>query len=78
LNLWRIARGRTCRAPCIAEAAAQSLGYSLEHAISCRQGLPGRGHHHETYRIEDGAWRIATLMPTRLRLDISWPEGHAA
>jgi hypothetical protein len=36
----------------------------------------GRGHYHETYRREDGAWRIATLTLTRLRLDVTWPEGH--
>ncbi len=28
----------------------------------------GYGHYHETYRFEDGAWRIATLHITRLRL----------
>lgn len=40
------------------------------------KAILGRGHYHETYRVEDGAWRIATLMLTRLRLDITWPEGH--
>jgi hypothetical protein len=42
-----------------------------------RQGwksIVGRGHYHETYRFEDGAWRIATLTLTRLRLDIVWPQ----
>jgi hypothetical protein len=46
-----------------------------------RQGwksILGRGHYHETYRIEDGAWRIATLMLTRLRLDIVWPDDAGA
>ncbi len=93
------------------DAYAASLRTSLEHAVSCHQGLTaeitvtgdgaasaiwamqdviewetahprtgwkailGRGHYHETYRREDGAWRIATLMLTRLRLDITWPEG---
>lgn len=41
-----------------------------------RQGwksIVGRGHYHETYLFEDGAWRIATLTLTRLRLDIEWP-----
>lgn len=28
----------------------------------------GYGHYHETYRKEDGAWRIATLHLTRLRV----------
>ena len=93
-------------------AYAESLRHSLEHAVSCHQGLTaeievldeqratgvwamqdviewqqahprtgwkailGRGHYHETYHIEDGAWRIAMLTLTRLRLDITWPEGH--
>jgi ketosteroid isomerase-like protein len=91
---------------------AAALRSSLEHAVSCHQGLMGeveitdgntaraiwgmqdviawedrhpktgwksivgRGHYHETYRREDGEWRIATLTLTRLRLDIEWPEGH--
>lgn len=38
------------------------------------KGILGRGHYHETYRFEDGAWRIATLTLTRLRLDIDWPD----
>jgi hypothetical protein len=90
---------------------AAALRQSLEHAVSCHQGLAGeveidadggghaiwamqdiitwtdrhprtgwksivgRGHYHETYRREDDAWRIATLMLTRLSLDITWPEG---
>jgi hypothetical protein len=29
------------------------------------------GHYHETYRFEDGAWRIATIKLTRLFRDIS-------
>jgi hypothetical protein len=40
------------------------------------KAILGRGHYHETYRREGGAWRIATLMLTRLSLDITWPEGH--
>lgn len=30
--------------------------------------IRGQGHYHETYRIEDGHWRIATIRLTRLRL----------
>lgn len=40
------------------------------------KAITGRGHYHETYRHEAGAWRIATLSLTRIRLDITWPEGH--
>jgi hypothetical protein len=94
------------------ETYAAALRNSLEHAVSCHQGLAGevevdedgsaraiwamqdvitwqdrhpntgwksilgRGHYHETYRKEDGTWRIATLTLTRLSLDITWPEGH--
>lgn len=95
-------------------AYAEALRQSLEHAVSCHQGLTaeievredgtasgiwamqdviewqvahprtgwkaitGRGHYHETYRIEGGEWRIASLMLTRLRLDVTWPEGKGA
>jgi hypothetical protein len=38
------------------------------------KAITGRGHYHETYRREDGQWRIATLTLTRLRLDITWPD----
>lgn len=37
------------------------------------KAITGRGHYHETYRREQGQWRIATLALTRLRLDITWP-----
>lgn len=40
------------------------------------KSILGRGHYHETYRKEDGAWRIATLTLTRLRLDTQMPEGE--
>jgi len=32
------------------------------------RSMNGHGHYHETYRVEDGAWRIATLHLTRLRV----------
>lgn len=38
------------------------------------KSIVGWGHYHETYRREDGGWRIATLTLTRVRLDIIWPE----
>jgi hypothetical protein len=37
------------------------------------KSILGRGHYHETYKFERGAWRIDTLTLTRLRLDIEWP-----
>ena len=41
------------------------------------KSILGRGHYHETYRKgEDGAWRIATLMLTRLRLDTVMAQGE--
>jgi hypothetical protein len=40
------------------------------------KSIIGRGHYHETYRHEQGFWRIATLSLTRLRLDITWPDGR--
>jgi len=33
--------------------------------------LHGYGHYHETYVKREGAWRIATIRLTRLRLDVS-------
>lgn len=32
--------------------------------------LDGWGHYHETYRKEGGAWKIATLRLSRLRVDV--------
>lgn len=96
------------------DAYAAALRNSLEHAVSCHQGLTGevdvidaenaravwamqdviewedchpvmgwksivgRGHYHETYRRDDGAWRIATLTLTRLRLDTVMAEQEDA
>lgn len=40
------------------------------------KSILGRGHYHETYRKEGGAWRIATLMLTRMRLDTEMPVGE--
>ena len=37
------------------------------------KSINGCGHYHDTYRRNDGIWRIATLSLTRLRLDITWP-----
>jgi len=34
-----------------------------------RTGFRGYGHYHETYRKQDGEWRIASMRLTRLRRD---------
>ncbi len=47
-----------------------------QHPREGWKAIVGRGHYHETYRRQDGEWRIATLSLTRLRLDITWPEGY--
>ncbi len=44
------------------------------HPLTGWKSILGRGHYHETYRREDGAWRIATLTLTRLSLDITMPD----
>ena len=64
------------------DAASASGIWAMQDVIEWETAHPregwkailGRGHYHETYRVEDGAWRIATLCLTRLRLDIEWPE----
>ncbi len=40
------------------------------------KSIVGRGHYHETYRREGYAWRIATLMLTRIRFETTWPAGR--
>jgi len=43
--------------------------WSMEDIVETpERSMNGHGHYHETYRIEDGAWRIATLHLTRLRV----------
>ena len=37
--------------------------------------LHGFGHYHETYRVEDGVWRIWRSKLTRLRIDTNLPRG---
>jgi hypothetical protein len=54
------------------------IAWEDRHPRTGWKSIVGRGHYHETYRIEEGAWRIATLTLTRLSLDITWPEGHEA
>lgn len=52
------------------------IAWTDRHPREGWKSIVGRGHYHETYRREGGAWRIATLTLTRLSLDITWPEGH--
>lgn len=33
--------------------------------------LNGQGHHHETYVVEEGEWRIASLHATRIRMKMT-------
>jgi hypothetical protein len=40
-----------------------------ERAGDPPKGFMGFGHYQETYVFEDGAWRIATMVLTRLRID---------
>lgn len=53
------------------------IEWPASHPKQGWKSIVGRGHYHETYRFERGAWRIHTLTLTRLRLDIEWPEGEA-
>lgn len=67
------------------DAGSASGVWAMQDVIEWRTAHPrrgwkaivGRGHYHETYRVEDGEWRIATLVLTRISLDVTWPEGHA-
>lgn len=77
-------QGFTAEIEVIDEANARAV-WSMQDVIEWadrhpREGwkaITGRGHYHETYRREQEEWRIATLTLTRLRLDITWPEGEA-
>lgn len=46
--------------------------WAMEDIVDLADGttLHGFGHYHEDYRREAGAWRIARLHLTRLRVDI--------
>jgi hypothetical protein len=50
------------------------ITWSDRHPKQGWKSIVGRGHYHETYKFERGAWRIHTLTLTRLRLDIEWPS----
>ena len=61
-------------------ATQDVIVWDVAHPRFGWKSILGRGHYHESYRIEEGAWRIATLTLTRLRLDKEWPVGspHAS
>ena len=52
------------------------ITWTDKHPREGWKAIVGRGHYHETYRREQGEWRISTLLLTRLSLDITWPEGN--
>lgn len=47
------------------------IAWEDRHPREGWKSILGRGHYHETYRREGGAWRIATLQLTRISLDIA-------
>lgn len=53
------------------------ISWEDRHPTFGWKGFVGRGHYHETYKFERGAWRIDTLTLTRLRLDEEWPADDA-
>lgn len=57
-------------------AMQDMIEWTERHPREGWKAITGRGHYHETYRRENGEWRMSTLTLTRLRLDITWPEGH--
>jgi hypothetical protein len=52
-----------------------AITWDTAHPREGWKSILGHGHYHETCRVEDGAWLIATLTLTRISLAIQWPEG---
>lgn len=52
------------------------IEWADRHPRTGWKSILGQGHYHETYCRQDGSWRIATLMLTRLRLDTVMAEGN--
>jgi hypothetical protein len=50
------------------------IAWQDRHPTQGWRAIDGYGHYHESYRREDGEWRIATLMLNRLRLDVVHAE----
>lgn len=68
----------------VVDAASAKAIWAMQDVIEWEEAHPrfgwksilGRGHYHETYRRgDDGQWRIATLMLTRLKIDTTFPGG---
>jgi len=54
------------------------ITWSHAHPRTGWKSIHGCGHYHESYRrCTDGAWRMSRLQLTRLRLDVTWPEGRS-
>lgn len=47
------------------------ISWEDRHPREGWKSIVGRGHYHDTCRRIDGRWRIATLMLTRISLDVT-------
>jgi hypothetical protein len=54
---------------------ARGIWSMFDYVEHPRYVLRGFGHYTERYRVEDGAWRIASLHLTRLRVERTLKEG---
>lgn len=55
-------------------AMQDAIVWDDRHPVYGWKSILGRGHYHESYRVEDGAWRIASLTLTRIHLEVEWPN----
>jgi hypothetical protein len=55
-------------------AMQDAIEWPDRHPREGWKSILGRGHYHDSFRREEGQWRIATLQLIRLRLDITWPD----
>ena len=53
----------------LSEDSARGIWAMYDWVDAPAFGLHGFGHYHEEYRCEEGVWRIARLLLTRLRVD---------
>lgn len=76
-------QGLTSEIEIISETSAKAT-WAMQDVITWEDCHPrrgwksivGRGHYHETYKLEGGDWRIDTLTLTRIRVDIEWPNNE--